>query len=56
MCRCGTLVLGLKYFAPPRALRNLKFTCLIAKSINGLFLRNGMHFGFPACGAGIKAE
>jgi 3-isopropylmalate/(R)-2-methylmalate dehydratase small subunit len=31
-----------------RSLRNLKLACLVAESINGLFLRNSVNFGFPA--------
>jgi 3-isopropylmalate/(R)-2-methylmalate dehydratase small subunit len=31
-----------------RSLRNLKLACLVAESINGLFLRNTVNFGFPA--------
>lgn len=31
-----------------RSLRNLKLGCLIAESINGLFFRNSVNFGFPA--------
>lgn len=39
-----------------RSLRNLKLGCLIAESINGLFFRNAVNFGFPAlvC-AGVDA-
>ena len=31
-----------------RSLRNLKLACLVAESINGLFFRNTVNFGFPA--------
>src|SRR3954468_7865354 len=31
-----------------RSLRNLKLGCLVAESINGLFFRNSVNFGFPA--------
>ena len=31
-----------------RSLRNLKLACLVAESINGLFFRNSVNFGFPA--------
>ena len=31
-----------------RSLRNLKLGCLVAESINGLFQRNSVNFGFPA--------
>jgi len=31
-----------------RSLRNLKLSCLVAESINGLFFRNAVNFGFPA--------
>ena len=30
-----------------RSLRNLKLSCLVAESINGLFFRNAVNFGFP---------
>ena len=30
-----------------RSLRNLKLGCLVAESINGLFFRNSVNFGFP---------
>jgi len=39
-----------------RSLRNLKLGCLVAESINGLFFRNSVNFGFPALeGRGIEA-
>lgn len=31
-----------------RSLRNLKLSCLLAESINGLFFRNAVNFGFLA--------
>ena len=31
-----------------RSLRNLKLACLVAESVNGLFFRNTVNFGFPA--------
>ena len=31
-----------------RSLRNLGLGCLVAESINGLFFRNSVNFGFPA--------
>mgnify|MGYP001201155356 CR=1 FL=1 len=31
-----------------RPLRYLKLACVVAQSINGLFLRNSVNFGFPA--------
>lgn len=32
----------------PRSLRNLGIACLLAESINGLFFRNAVNFGFVA--------
>ncbi len=50
----GDIILGGRNFGTgssrpaARSLRNLKLACLVAESINGLFLRNCVNFGFPA--------
>ena len=31
-----------------RSLRNLKLACVVAESVNGLFLRKSVNFSFPA--------
>ncbi len=50
----GDILIGGKNFGmgssrpAARSLRNLRLACLVAESINGLFLRNSVNFGFPA--------
>src|SRR6478672_7784814 len=50
----GDILIGGKNFGmgssrpAARSLRNLKLGCLVAESINGLFFRNSVNFGFPA--------
>ena len=50
----GDIVIGGRNFGmgssrpAARSLRNLKLGCLVAESINGLFFRNSVNFGFPA--------
>jgi 3-isopropylmalate/(R)-2-methylmalate dehydratase small subunit len=50
----GDILIGGKNFGmgssrpAARSLRNLKLACLVAESINGLFFRNSVNFGFPA--------
>ena len=50
----GDILIGGKNFGmgssrpAARSLRLLKLGCLVAESINGLFFRNSVNFGFPA--------
>jgi 3-isopropylmalate/(R)-2-methylmalate dehydratase small subunit len=50
----GDIIIGGRNFGMgssrpgPRSLRNLGLACLLAESINGLFLRNAVNFGFLA--------
>ncbi len=50
----GDILIGGKNFGmgssrpAARSLRNLRLACLVAESINGLFFRNSVNFGFPA--------
>ncbi len=52
--RPGDILIGGKNFGmgssrpAARSLRLLKLGCLVAESINGLFFRNSVNFGFPA--------
>lgn len=54
LVRPGDILIGGKNFGmgssrpAARSLRNLKLGCLVAESINGLFFRNSVNFGFPA--------
>ncbi len=62
LVRPGDIVIGGKNFGmgssrpAARSLRNLGVACLLAESINGLFFRNAVNFGFLAleC-AGVDA-
>jgi 3-isopropylmalate/(R)-2-methylmalate dehydratase small subunit len=54
----GDIIIGGKNFGTgssrpaARSLRNLGIACLVAETINGLFLRNSVNFGLPALECG----